>query len=42
MQIPNVVTLPAKVYDILIGLEHNRPQLSKTYWNQGLFKRKEL
>ena len=29
MQIPNAVTLPAKVYDILIGFEDNRPGLSK-------------
>lgn len=41
MQIPNAVTLPVKVYDILIGFEDNRPRLSKMYWNQGLFKHKE-
>lgn len=29
MQFPDTMTLPAKVYNILIGLEHNQPQLSK-------------
>lgn len=39
MQIPGATTLPVKVYDILIGLEHNQPQQSKN-WNSDLFKHK--
>ena len=42
MQIPDTVTLLVKVYDILIGLEHNQTQLRNMYWNWDLFKHKEI
>lgn len=32
-QFPHTVTLPAKVYDILIGLEHNQPHFQSTEIN---------